>query len=83
MFFPTAVCCGWQVPGSPLLPPRQEQIYEHPAGETFVPADSLTLLINPRARSAPLPGSSEASRAAQKVRFETDTFAYAGVKGTR
>lgn len=81
-FPPTAVGCGWQAPGSPL-PPRQEQSYEHPAGETFIPADSPTLLINPCAHSVPLPRSSEAHRAGQKARFEPDTFAYAGVRVTR
>lgn len=81
-FPPTAVGCGWQAPGSPL-PPRQEQSYEHPAGETFIPAESLTLLINPCAHSVPLPRSSEAHRTGQKARFEPDTFAYAGVRVTR
>lgn len=66
---------GWQVPDSSLLLPRQEQSYEQPAGGTFIPASSPTLLINSHARSAPLPQPSEAWRVAQNAMLETDTLA--------
>lgn len=50
------------------LPLRQEQGYEHPAGQIFTPTYSLTLPIHPCTHSAPLHGTPEVHRACKGVR---------------